>query len=612
MANKNFSSINDKQVTDMNSQKADAMDCSNTPGGGRSPTVPPGGHEDNPSVTTNAALMDTLSKSGPQAIPPLKDGTAVNKNIATLEPYKAEGWTTINRSRTKRKRRDERVIKQLTTMQELMGEQPYFIKIFNIRFPGININTDLNVIQADNDLKQYVGHPKRVIKAGKSALQIEVRSKAQAENLKKIKKLAGFNVVIESHRTLNQVKGVVRSKAFGQCTEEQLMQSLEDQGVASIRRMKVKRDGQLVNTDTYVLLFNRNERPKVIKLSDWHGEIVEEYREKPQQCYNCQRFNHIAKYCRREVPTCMQCGQEGHKKTECNNDVQCFHCKGRHQANDVKCRKYIIENEIIATIIKEKTTRIDATETVLQRFPTDRQLYAEVTRRGASNAEREQAQGTMATMQQGEERNTIASSDSSKEAEVIRTERPSTSGDKPEKGTEEKIADGNTSQIQVQRATVGEETKKKGEGKKYSFKAREVTEKEIVQSKQGDKRLSTEDRGKTTGKEPNNKTEAKKYNFKVIDTKEKKNQQPRLVESYGSSTESIGDKRDAKKRRANSPDKSETIQEAASAGDNSSAAGHQATKAAAQDGHSKITVIGSGRASGNTSSKRDRQGSGWR
>ena len=168
----------------------------------------------------------------------------------------------------------------------------------------------MNVIQAGHDLKQYVGHPKRVIKAGKFALQIEVRNKAQAENLRKVKKLAGFNVVIEPHRTLNKVKGVVKSKSFGKCTEKQVMQSLEDQGVASIRRMKVKRDGQLVNTDTYVILCNRNDRPKVIKLSDWHGEIVEEYREKPQPCYNCQRFNHIAKYCQREVSICMQCGQE--------------------------------------------------------------------------------------------------------------------------------------------------------------------------------------------------------------------------------------------------------------------------------------------------------------
>ena len=99
-------------------------------------------------------------------------------------------------------------------MQELMGEQSYFIKIFNIKFPGININIDLNVIEADNDFKQYVGHPKLVIKAGKSVLQIELRNKAQAENLKNIKKLAGFNGVIEPHRTLTQVKGARRLESI--------------------------------------------------------------------------------------------------------------------------------------------------------------------------------------------------------------------------------------------------------------------------------------------------------------------------------------------------------------------------------------------------------------
>ena len=62
--------------------------------------------------------------------------------------------------------------------------------------------------------------------------------------------------------------------------------------------------------------------------------------------------------------------------------------------------------------------------------------------------------------------------------------------------------------------------------------------------------------------------------------RKRKSQQLRLVESYDSSTEGIGDKRDTKKRGANSPDKSETTHGAASARDNSSAAGHQATKAA--------------------------------
>ena len=86
MANKNSSSIGGKQVTDMNSQRANATGCSNTPGGARSPTVTPGDYEDNLSVSLNAAHMKTSSTSRLKATPPVKGGTAVNKNIATLEP----------------------------------------------------------------------------------------------------------------------------------------------------------------------------------------------------------------------------------------------------------------------------------------------------------------------------------------------------------------------------------------------------------------------------------------------------------------------------------------------------------------------------------------------
>ena len=91
----------------------------------------------------------------------------------------------------------------------------------------------------------------------------------------------------------------------------------------------------------------------------------------------------------------------------------------------------------------------------------------------------------MSTIQQGEERNTIASSDSSKETEVIRTERLGTSGDRREKGSLQM-------EILSRPKCKSLLQAKRLRGKKYSFKVREVTEKEIVQSKQGDKRLRTE------------------------------------------------------------------------------------------------------------------------
>ena len=52
-----------------------------------------------------------------------------------------------------------------------------------------------------------------------------------------------------------------------------------------------------------------------------------------------------------------------------------------------------------------------------------------------------------------------------------------------EKVTEGKIVDENTPQAQLQNITAGKEIKNKWRGEKYTFKAREMTEKETVQIK---------------------------------------------------------------------------------------------------------------------------------
>ena len=61
------------------------------------------------------------------------------------------------------------------------------------------------------------------------------------EKLLKVTTLADNHVVVEPHRSLNVVKGVVRSSSFAHSTLTTLEERLKDQGVSNIRR--ISREG---------------------------------------------------------------------------------------------------------------------------------------------------------------------------------------------------------------------------------------------------------------------------------------------------------------------------------------------------------------------------------
>ena len=284
-------------------------------------------------------------------------------------------------TKNQRERRKERKIRQILSLHDIFEkDEPYYPKMVNLTFPGIDISSDLNIIRAEAELNKQIGKPERIIKANKSTLLVETKTKDQTEKLLEVKNLAGKQTEAKIHPTLNTVKGVIKSRSFGACTEEEIVNHLKDQGVASCYRHKIHRNGELIKTDTYFLNFKLMKLPKTLKITDWHHELVEEYRERPRQCTHCYRYSHLAKFCRHESPTCARCGQQGHRAGICPNDLCCLHCKKEHYANDRECEKYKIECEILSTQIKEKTSRIDAMQKVSSQRPDGGRLYSSITR----------------------------------------------------------------------------------------------------------------------------------------------------------------------------------------------------------------------------------------
>jgi hypothetical protein len=71
-----------------------------------------------------------------------------------------------------------------------------------------------------------------------------------------------------------------------------------------------------------------------------------EERRTPVLCFNCRRFGHIARDCRRPV-TCDMCAQEGHAQCETVN-LRCVNCQGLHRSSSSKCHEFEKEKDRIA------------------------------------------------------------------------------------------------------------------------------------------------------------------------------------------------------------------------------------------------------------------------
>ena len=132
----------------------------------------------------------------------------------------------------------------------------------------MDINSELNIIAADLDIKKQVGKPENVSKAGKNALLVETAGAAQTKRLKMEKTIAGHIVIVEEHKHYNMVKCVAKSQFFGACSEEELKEHLMEQGVVDIQKVKLKRNGELLTTDAYILTFKKCECPRIIILSE--------------------------------------------------------------------------------------------------------------------------------------------------------------------------------------------------------------------------------------------------------------------------------------------------------------------------------------------------------
>ena len=144
---------------------------------------------------------------------------------------------------------------------------------------------------------------KDVKKLRSGDILVECAKKAHAENLLCATMLAGVGMKASPHRSLNSSKGVIRTRDLGDLDEEEIASELRDQGVLSIRRITIKKDGNIINTNTYILTFSKPSPPEKLRIR-YLSVHVDLFIPNPLHWFKCQRYGHGRDSCK-NLPACF-------------------------------------------------------------------------------------------------------------------------------------------------------------------------------------------------------------------------------------------------------------------------------------------------------------------
>ena len=148
--------------------------------------------------------------------------------------------------------------------------------------------TSLSPFVIEKQIEAQIGTAKSVKKLKNGTLLVETTRKTQTENLKKLDLFFGVPVAVTEHKSLNTSKGIIRNPILKSENEENIREYLKPQGFTHVKRFTIRRNHEIVNTNTLLLTFNSIVTPKTLKIF-YQIIPVKLYVPNPLRCFNCQK-----------------------------------------------------------------------------------------------------------------------------------------------------------------------------------------------------------------------------------------------------------------------------------------------------------------------------------
>ena len=265
-----------------------------------------------------------------------------------------EEWLTIPKKVRSNQRKPKRP--RISTI----NDSPVKQQGLTIIVEGIQSNVaKINPIKRAKFLNENIGQVQK-IERGKHNLKIICKNHQQAEKLKSMTEFAGIAVKADRYDPdKKKRKGVI--KVSTEVEEEELLEVLKKDKVTEVKRFKKRIDGELKNTPSVLLTFERREVPTELYFAYESYEVFD-YAPPPPRCYKCQMFGHVADSCKNKV-RCVRCG-EGHSYNDCPNKEtrKCCRCNQNHSAAYLGCNSYKDAVKINTIKQNEKISYAQATK----------------------------------------------------------------------------------------------------------------------------------------------------------------------------------------------------------------------------------------------------------
>jgi len=201
---------------------------------------------------------------------------------------------------------------------------------------------DLKVI--NQSILDQAGEPisSSVMKGGD--LKIQPKDVAQQEKLLKITSVGGKPVTASLPKSATLVLGIIRGVPTD-LPDDVLRLSLEDQGVAAIKRLKRMSGNSPVDTGNVTLAF-KSLLPTRVKVSNL-SFTVQPFYQSPYRCRKCQLLGHTISRCKStSAPACPTCCKVHNAEEPCSQ--WCINCeKSDHLASSPQCGQYLFTKEAL-------------------------------------------------------------------------------------------------------------------------------------------------------------------------------------------------------------------------------------------------------------------------
>ncbi|GFU43487.1 uncharacterized protein TNCV_355661 [Trichonephila clavipes] len=186
-----------------------------------------------------------------------------------------------------------------TQQQEFSDSARFFV----LKTP--NTFSTVSPFLIEKAITSSIGPVKTIRKMRSGDLFLEVASAKQSSALRTLRKMAHIDRTVVPHNTLNYSRGVISAADLLNVSTEEIKENMVDQKVCEVRRITIRRDGQVLNTKHLILTFSTPELPQSVKAAYLHCP-VRPYIPNPLRCFQCQRFGHSKTFCRGQ-PTCSRC-----------------------------------------------------------------------------------------------------------------------------------------------------------------------------------------------------------------------------------------------------------------------------------------------------------------